>query len=259
MKRLLGLAGCLCMALLLALGPTGCDKKGDKKDKEKEAKEKKEKEGTASGKKNEVTVAADPTAWTGKPEEKGEVKLKLTREADAKAEVTFEVKSDSDGVKGSADKVAGDKSEGALKLEIAKDAKDGDVKVTVTAKSKDSKDSTATVTVTVKKKGDSEPVTVTKEISITPAKAPLKLKQGAKGDASFKVAAKGTKDAKVAVKGEAPKGLKVTVGKIEDGEAKVTVAAADDAKEGDHAVTLEATAEGATAATATLTVTVEKK
>jgi uncharacterized membrane protein len=177
--------------------------------------------------------------------------------------VTFEVKSDSDAVKASADKVAADKTEGVLKLEIAKDAKEGDVKVAVTAKSKDSKDSTTTVTVTVTKaKADANPAKPkeTKEVSLSPDKASLKLKQGDKGDASFKVGAKGgAKDAKVAMKGEAPKGLKVTVGEVKDGEAKVNVAVADNAKEGDHAVTIEATAEGASAVTATLTVTVEKK
>jgi uncharacterized membrane protein len=249
MKKLLELTSCLGAVFVLALGTTGCDKKDAKKDP------------AAATKKTNVALAADPSAWTGKPEEKGEVKLKLTREADAKEEVTFEVKSESDSVKASADKVAGDKTEGTLKLEIAKDAMDGNVKVTITAKSKDSKDSAATATITVKKgKADPEPVKDKKEVSLSPDKAPLKLKQGDKGDATFKVGTKGgAKDANVAVKGETPKGLKVTVGEIKDGEVKVTVAAADDAKVDDHPVTIEATAEGASAVSATLTVTVEKK
>jgi hypothetical protein len=59
------------------------------------------------------------------------------------------------------------------------------VKVTVTAKSKDSKDSAVTVTITVKKgKADAEPVKDTKEVSLSPDKAVLKLKQGDKGDAT---------------------------------------------------------------------------
>jgi uncharacterized membrane protein len=111
-----------------------------------------------------------------------------------------------------------------------------------------------------KGKADPEPVKETKEVSLSPDKATLKVKQGDKGDATFKVGTKGgAKDANVAVKGETPKGLKVTVGEIKDGEVKVTVAAADDAKVDDHSVTIEAAAEGASAVSATLTVTVEKK
>ena len=75
MKKLLGLASCLCVAIALAFSSTGC---GDKKDAKKDS--------GKGGKKTEVTLASEPSAWTGKPEEKGEIKLKLTREADAKEE-----------------------------------------------------------------------------------------------------------------------------------------------------------------------------
>jgi uncharacterized membrane protein len=263
MKKLLGLFICMCVAAVLTMGTTGCTKDKPKADGSPKVKaDATAKDDKKPVKDHEVAVKADPTKITdAKPSETRTAKLKLTRGKDATHEVTFAVKSDKDGVTATAAKVAGDKSEGELSIEVDKKAKDGDYVVTVTASSKESKEATAMVTVTVK--GKEVVVEPKKDFSLTVTgddKA-VTIKQGDKGKATLTVKlGKDVEEAKLTVKDG--KGVKATVDPAKmtkSGDVTVNITVDADAAAGDASVTIEAAAEGATTASAKVAIKVDKK
>jgi len=167
MKRLFELVIVLCVGTTLFLNATGC---------------KTDKDNRGKIPSREVVVAAEPVKIST---EEGVAKSKtvglyLERGADANKEVTLSVAGATDTVKATleSDTVAGDRNKAVLKVEVTKDAKPGEIKITVAAKSEDSKDSKVEITVIVARKATLDFAAIDKNVTI---------KQGGEGIAKVKI------------------------------------------------------------------------
>lgn len=283
MKQLLGVAVCACVAIALSFGVTGCTKKPPVTTATPPVTTPAKppttttattpvttpattpvKTPTTPTKKMDVTMTVEDKA-TVKPGETKVVKLKLTRQADAKNEVEFtvEVAPKEKGVTATVDKVAMDSSEGSLKIVASDKAEPGEYIVKVSGTSKDSAAlAAATVTVTVAKKEaekEKTPVVVQKKdkLEVVADAKELKLKQGEKKDVKVSVTM-GADLTKATVatavkddKAKESKALKVTLAPADlakTGESIVTVDVPGDAPVGEYWVVITTASVGGTPA-----------
>jgi len=127
MKKLLGLALCVCAVLALSLGSTGC---GDKKKDDKKTDAKKTEGGDSKAEVKVKAVAEQELKAKTKDQ-----KVAIELEADAPADLTVTVKADKIDGKGTIKK--GDKKTDIM-VETSEGAKDGEVtgEIAETGKSK---------------------------------------------------------------------------------------------------------------------------
>jgi len=196
MKKLLAMMVCGCVAIALSMGTTGCTKPTksptpisptaktptdktptDKTPTVKTPTDKTPTDKTSTDKDTKLEVKADKVKIDAKPGDMPMVKLMLIRGKDAKKDVMIDATSDKEGVKASADMVKGDASEGMLKITVAPDAKDGEYKITVKAKSENSTDATDMVTVNVKGAAVVEPPMKEKKVVEPPMKEKVESKE----------------------------------------------------------------------------------